>query len=153
MPNIFGLTQATECFWTEGSNIGQAQTYQLVVLGPDQIIYTLRITVTLDQVNWNFDDPTDPNNTQVTTLPGPCVDSTRQNLTGHVYSMISEKGPEPDGRYHVTASPVYGITATQFWFDGTNPRSLPISAVGPLVLSTPPYLQYVGQEEGVPIGT
>lgn len=158
VPARQGLVQLASCFWLEGATaLPPDEWLQLVIAGPDGIVYTLRVHLSTPGVSWQFDDPKDPGNSVEGDLPGPCRDPGRQMLTAHRYTQRSDGGPEPDGAFHVSARLTYSVEAWQYWFD-TGPHAMAIDLGEPgsprstLTLTTPDYAFTVIQEEGVPIG-
>lgn len=156
-PSLAGLAWTTSCFWLQGTTLPADEWFQLVIIGPDDIIYTLRIDLSLRGVNWQFDDPKDPSNTLAASLPAECTNGGQQ-LVGHTYTQRSDKGPEPDGTFHVAATIDYGIQAWQYWHDGLGNWSLPVDLGAPgdpantLDVPVPAHPFTVMQEEGVPVG-
>ena len=155
LPAQWGLVQIPSCFWLQGASVPNEQWFQLVIIGPDGIVYTLRIHVFLTATAWNFDDALDPANSE-SPVPPQCLAPGRLQLTSHRYTRVSDRGAEADGTYHVTATLTYGIEAFQYWFDGNGahgPLAVPIAPpADTLGVTTPFRAQAVIQEEAVPQG-
>lgn len=155
LPAQWGLVQIPSCFWLQGANVPSEQWFQLVIVGPDGIVYTLRIHVFLSAANWQFDDALDPANSE-SPVPPQCLAPGRLQLTSHVYTRVSDRDAEVDGTYHVSATLTYGVEAFQYWFDGNGahgPLAVPIAApANTLSVTTPFHPQAVIQEEAVPQG-
>jgi hypothetical protein len=153
LPAQWGLVRIPSCFWLQGASVPNDQWFQLVIIGPDSIVYTLRIHIFLTTTAWNFDDALDPANSQAP-VPPQCLAPGRLQLTSHRYVRVSDRGAEADGTYHVTATLTYGIEAFQFWFDGVpnGPLAIDLGSQNTLSVTTPFHPHAVIQEEAVPQG-
>jgi hypothetical protein len=156
-PSQTGVVNTPVCFWVDRMGIPQERDLTLTLAGPDdgsgrQIFYTFLARIQFIGIRWHFDDPKDANDTQV--APATQCGS-HPELTAHQYQQISE-GHSPDNRYHVTADEQYSVTVDMFWFDsGGKQGPVPVSdptVTGPVIHPTAA-AQYVGQVEGIPIGS
>lgn len=164
-PQRQGLTQLDSCFWLQGARapgpggavlnqLPPAQTLQLVVVGPNGIIYTLVIRLDSAGLQWRFDDPKDAQDAQDANPPVDCWrPAGGLPVAAHTYRVRSDlPGVAPDG-FHVTAGLTYDVSATEYWFDPAlqAPQALDLGRVGTLALTAPAYPFQVIQEEGVPV--
>lgn len=148
-----GLVNLPTCFWINGITVSP-DTYQTLVLAgpPDpsgrRIYYTYVIHVWFGGVEWNFDDPFGNDQVQPNVACGQ-----HPQLTAHSYQMISDKR-HPDHMYEVTAAEQYYIFVTVYWDDsyGTHELNVNPGIQMPITVTPPPYGQYVGQVEGIPVG-
>lgn len=151
-PPTKGVVKIPTCFWIDGQGIPDDRKLSVTVAGaPDaegrQIYYTLLMNVAFVRTAWNFDDQ--HNDTPNATPPTQCGQHNQQ--TAHQYVEISESR-HPDQKYHLVAAEHYAITGEVYWTDsyGSHHQNVD-SGLGDVVISTPDYLQYVGQIEAIPI--
>lgn len=152
-PSTRGVVNTPLCFWIDDMGIPSEQDMTLVLPGaPDasgrQIFYTFLARFQFQGVTWNFDDP---NGNQVQDAPSDC--DGHPQVVAHTYRQISDER-NADGKYHVTATENYSIQVRVFWWDSDgfhNEDVDPGVATPTLLPGTLP--QYVGQVEGIPIGS
>jgi hypothetical protein len=158
-PATHGVVNTPVCFWVENIGIPQERDLTLTLASaPDasgrQIFYTYAARIQFTGVTWQFDDGSD-------TSPVPPADACKglappdSQLTAHQYRQISD-GHNPDNTYHVTATEQYSISVVQFWSENDGPHG-PIPVFDPTVqaptLNPTMDTQFVGQVEGIPIGS
>jgi hypothetical protein len=153
-PSRTGVVNAPVCYWVDGMGIPVERDLTLTLAGPPdssgrQIFYTFLARIRFDGITWNFDDPYDNS-----TSPTPLACGSHPLLAAHQYRQISD-GRHPDNRYHVSAVEQYSITVVVYWveFDGLHGPVQVDPGVGGAAISPNAYAQYVGQVEGVPIGS
>lgn len=123
------------------------------------IVYQYVVQVGLDHIDWSFGDGShaSPALPQGVGQPYPA-----QSTVNHPYTTISVKGCQQGAcggaagdRYHVTANAVYQVSVTAVWFDGvastSQPIALPNNGQFPIPVTAADL--YVGQAEGVPVGS
>jgi hypothetical protein len=151
-PSAAGLAETASCFWLTGTTLPAEQFFQMVLIGPDDIIYTLVIDLSFTDVTWNFDDQ---GSGGAAAVPSECQDPSHLQLTAHTYTRISDKSPNADHTFHVTASINFGIQAFEYWRDGIGGNiahgPVPVYA-GSLSVPVPAHPFVVIQEEGIPVG-
>jgi hypothetical protein len=153
-PETKGVVNTPVCFWIDGMGIPVEQDLQLTLPGaPDasgrQVFYTFLARIRFQGVDWNFDDPA--GNAQV---PPPSACLGRPQVVAHTYPQISD-GRNGDNTYHVTAVERYSITVDAFWVDSDGahgPIGVPPGVDTPNLFPTE-RSQFVGQVEGIPIGS
>ena len=165
-PSQKGVVNTPTCFWIEGMGIpeNQEKKMTLVLAGPPdaagrQIFYSLLATIRFVGVDWDFDDPAGNQPDVSDQTPAPCAN--QPQLVMHRYPQISD-GRHPDSQYpdqyHVSAVEKYSITVEAFWVgsDGAHgPVPVDPGVADPTLRPGPAnfYPQYVGQVEGIPIGS
>ena len=163
-PSQKGVVNTPTCFWVEGMGIPVEEDLTLTLASaPDasgrMIFYTFLARIRFLGVDWNFDDPAGNQQDVTDPVPGRCQG--QPQLAMHRYQQISDGqntgNPNPN-TYHVTANERYSITMDAFWVDSLGPHgpipvdphvTLPTISPGPGTF----YPQYVGQVEGIPIGS
>jgi hypothetical protein len=153
-PSTRGVVNTPVCFWVDNMGIPQERDLTLTLAGaPDgsgrQIFYTYIASIRFIGVDWNFDDSGDKSTVAPATACGQ-----HPQLTAHQYRQISD-GHNPDNTYHVTAVEQYSISVVVFWWQTDGQQGpfpvdpgVPAPAISPTMDN-----QFVGQVEGIPIGS
>lgn len=148
-PNHSGLVNLPTCFWLTGQAVPQQKQVTMDLKGaPDpagqQITYHITLTVTLNQLSWDFGDAS------ITQTPPPtqCVgiSGDPHSLVAHAYVTYSN----PD--FMVTASETYTGSVTMTWTDSNGPQAPPAVGGPTQTITTAPYPIKVDQEEGLGTG-
>ncbi len=162
-PSTMGVVNIPICFWPEGISIRDPNPVAIEVMAPGpavaaqgswRITYTYLMTVYLQGLRWNFDDPQDPANTPGGQNPA-C--GNHPLMTTHLYVHHSQDGRHADGKYHVSATAVFTVSVKRYWIEahaGTAvtmpPQDIDIGDPGISAAPTD-YSLLVGQVIAVPV--
>lgn len=150
-PNHTGLVNLPQCYWLTGQSVTGKQTVSMDLKGApnasgQQITYHIALTVTLNNIIWNFGDGSE----QTTTVPIPCIGDSggASSLVAHNYVTYSQD--QPNSSFLVTASETYQASAVMTWVDDNGPESENVTLNGnTTTVATPPYPVRIDQEESV----
>lgn len=147
-PNHTGLVNLASCFWLTGQAVPKQKQVTMTLKGApnsagQQIAYQVTLTVTLQNVTWNFGDGSSAGTPPPTQCVG--ISGDPPSLVAHDYVSYS------DSDFMVTASETYGGSVSMTWTDDNGSESETLT--GPAqTIATDPYPVKVDQEEGLGTG-